>query len=159
MTSPKAVLMLVGNDIRNDTRVLKSAQALSEGGLDVTVLGYASAGVREESKLGRVRLLLVPVPWALRDGAKQRRHGISNLIELIQTHIFKKSFSLQKLCRQRRPLTPKSKTVGKSLQPSRFFQPKSSDGCHADIGADDQAAISAQDQRCAVAEGGRDGRP
>lgn len=75
MTSPKAVLMLVGNDIRNDTRVLKSAQALSEGGLDVTVLGYASAGVREESSLDRVRLLLVPVPWARRDGARQRRQA------------------------------------------------------------------------------------
>ena len=75
MTSPKAVLMLVGNDIRNDTRVLKTAQALSDGGLDVTVLGYASAGVREESWLGRVRLLLVPVEWALRVGAKQRRQA------------------------------------------------------------------------------------
>ncbi|MEO6142644.1 MAG: glycosyltransferase family 4 protein [Dermatophilaceae bacterium] len=73
MTSPKAVLMLVGNDIRNDTRVLKTAQALSEGGLDVTVMGYASAGVREESELGRVRLLLVPVPWVLRDRATARR--------------------------------------------------------------------------------------
>jgi len=61
VTSPKRLLMLVGNDIRNDTRVLKSALALSDGGLEVTVLGYASGGVREEAMLGEVRIIRVPV--------------------------------------------------------------------------------------------------
>lgn len=73
MTSQKRVLMLVGNDIRNDTRVLKTALALSDGGLEVTVLGYGSGGVREETELGRVRILRVPVSWRLRDGAKRKR--------------------------------------------------------------------------------------
>ncbi|MEP7036434.1 MAG: glycosyltransferase [Actinomycetota bacterium] len=67
MTSPKRLLMLVGNDIRNDTRVLKSALALADGGLEVTVLGYASGGVREEAMLGNVRIIRVPVTWRMRD--------------------------------------------------------------------------------------------
>ena len=64
--------MLVGNDIRNDTRVLKSALALSDGGIEVTVLGYASGGVREETTLGRVRIIRVPVAWQMQDHAKRR---------------------------------------------------------------------------------------
>lgn len=72
MTSPKRLLMLVGNDIRNDTRVLKTALALSDGGLEVTVLGYASGGVREETMLGRVRIIRVPVAWSMRDHLVRR---------------------------------------------------------------------------------------
>lgn len=68
--------MLVGNDIRNDTRVLKSALALSDGGLEVTVLGYASSGIREEAMLGRVRIIRVPVAWQLRDKAVSRRQAV-----------------------------------------------------------------------------------
>ena len=76
MTSPKRVLMLVGNDIRNDTRVLKTARALSEGGLEVTVIGYGSAGVREGFELGRVRMILVPVRWDLREGARRKHEAL-----------------------------------------------------------------------------------
>lgn len=76
MASTKRVLMLVGNDIRNDTRVLKTALALSDGGLDVTVVGYGSAGIREETVLGRVRMLRVPVAWRLRDGAKAKHKAM-----------------------------------------------------------------------------------
>ncbi|HYO20169.1 MAG TPA: glycosyltransferase family 4 protein [Dermatophilaceae bacterium] len=72
MTNPKRVLMLVGNDIRNDTRVLKSALALADGGLDVTVLGYGSDGVREDTQLGGVRILRIPVDWRSRDDAGLR---------------------------------------------------------------------------------------
>jgi len=68
--------MLVGNDIRNDTRVLKSALALSDGGLEVTVLGYASGGVRQESMMGGVRILRVPVAWQMRDHAVLRRQRV-----------------------------------------------------------------------------------
>lgn len=59
--------MMVGNDIRHDTRVLKTALALADGGLDVTILGYASSGRREETRLGPVRIIRVPVAWRLRD--------------------------------------------------------------------------------------------
>lgn len=76
MSSPKRLLMLVGNDIRNDTRVLKTALALSDGGLEVTVLGYAPGGLREESMLGRVRMIRVPVAWRTRDEALRRRQAI-----------------------------------------------------------------------------------
>ncbi len=76
--------MMVGNDIRHDTRVLKTALALADGGVDVTILGYASSGAREESHLGPVRIVRVPVAWRLRDrmwarqrAARERRlfHG------------------------------------------------------------------------------------
>jgi len=72
VTDPKRVLMIVGNDIRNDTRVLKTALALSDGALVVTVLGHGSAGVREDTQLGHVRILRVPVLWRSRDAARRR---------------------------------------------------------------------------------------
>lgn len=76
MSSPRRLLMLVGNDIRNDTRVLKTALALSDGGLDVSVLGYAPGGVREETTLGRVRMIRVPVAWRTRDQVLGRRQAV-----------------------------------------------------------------------------------
>lgn len=80
MTNPKRVLMLVGNDIRNDTRVLKTALALADGGLDVTVLGYGSDGVREDTLLGSVRILRIPVAWQSRDDSGLRgRESLSRI--------------------------------------------------------------------------------
>lgn len=61
------VLMMVGNDISHDTRVLKSALALADGGVEVTVLGYASTGVRTQTWLGPVRMIRVPIAWHRRD--------------------------------------------------------------------------------------------
>jgi glycosyltransferase involved in cell wall biosynthesis len=75
VNSPRRVLMLVGNDIRNDTRVLKTALALGDSGLDVTVLGLGPDGVREETQLGPVRILRIPVAWRSRDAARDRRGG------------------------------------------------------------------------------------
>lgn len=71
--APPRVLMMVGNDISHDTRVLKSALALADGGVDVTLLGYSSSGRREESTLGPVRIIRVPVQWRLRDAAQRRK--------------------------------------------------------------------------------------
>ena len=67
------VVMMVGNDISHDTRVLKMGLALASAGIDVTLLGYASSGVREERVLGPVRILRVPVAWQLRDASARRR--------------------------------------------------------------------------------------
>lgn len=67
------VVMMVGNDIAHDTRVLKMGLTLADAGLDVTLLGYASSGIREERMLGDVRILRVPVGWRLRDAAARRR--------------------------------------------------------------------------------------
>lgn len=67
--SPAKVVMMVGNDISHDTRVLKMGLTLADAGLDVTLLGYASSGRREETQLGPVRILRVPVAWRLRDAA------------------------------------------------------------------------------------------
>lgn len=72
----KRVVMMVGNDIAHDTRVLKMGLTLADAGVDVTLLGYASSGVREERMLGRVRILRVPVEWRLRKAflkARERR--------------------------------------------------------------------------------------
>lgn len=67
------MLMLVGNDIRHDTRVLKSALAISDGGAKVTVIGYASNGYFEHMAFGDVEIYRVPVPWRIADRFKKRR--------------------------------------------------------------------------------------
>lgn len=72
-TAPRKVVMMVGNDIAHDTRVLKMGLSLADAGLDVTLLGWASSGMREERQFGPVRILRVPVGWRLRDAAIQRR--------------------------------------------------------------------------------------
>lgn len=77
MTAPLRVLMIVANDISHDTRVLKSALALADGGAQVSILGVSSKGTREESTLGPVRILRVPVAFHRRDAqalaVKERR--------------------------------------------------------------------------------------
>lgn len=65
--------MMVGNDVRHDTRVLKSALALADAGLDVTVLGLSTTGRREESDLGPVRIIRVPAGRVVRDAAALQR--------------------------------------------------------------------------------------
>ncbi len=67
---PAQVLMIVGNDIRHDTRVLKTGLSLADAGLAVTLLGYSPSGRREESTLGPLRIIRVPVAWTLRDAAR-----------------------------------------------------------------------------------------
>lgn len=59
--------MMVGNDITYDTRIYKTALALADGGLQVTVLAYSPTGVRRETSFGPVRIIRVPVRWALRN--------------------------------------------------------------------------------------------
>lgn len=71
--APRKIVMMVGNDIAHDTRVLKMGLTMADAGLDVTLLGYASSGIRQESMLGDVRILRVPVAWRLRDAAAKRR--------------------------------------------------------------------------------------
>lgn len=67
------VVMLVANDIRRDTRVRKSALAVAAAGARVTVVGYGKEGRREETTLGPVTLLRVPVEFARRDMERERR--------------------------------------------------------------------------------------
>lgn len=64
--------MMVGNDIRHDTRVYKSALALADGGVQVTLLGWSPSGYREDSVFGPVRIIRVPVPFALRASRNAR---------------------------------------------------------------------------------------
>ncbi|GGK67697.1 glycosyltransferase family 4 protein [Ornithinimicrobium pekingense] len=68
-----AILMMVGNDIRHDTRVLKTALALADGGAAVTILGHASSGFREDARLGDVRILRVPVAFRFRSTQQARK--------------------------------------------------------------------------------------
>jgi glycosyltransferase involved in cell wall biosynthesis len=73
--------MMVGNDIAHDTRVLKMGLTLADAGLDVTLLGYASSGHREEMSFGKVRILRVPVMWRMKEAAAARRasHRVPHL--------------------------------------------------------------------------------
>ncbi|MDO5628707.1 MAG: glycosyltransferase [Mobilicoccus sp.] len=61
------VLMMVGNTIAHDTRVLKSALALADGGAQVTLLGASPEPYRQDTWLRDVRVIRVPVPYRLRD--------------------------------------------------------------------------------------------
>ncbi len=72
MTGPH-VVMLVANDVTADTRVRKSALAVAALGARVTVVGLTTGPRREESRLGQVTILRVPVDFVLRDRRKDRR--------------------------------------------------------------------------------------
>ncbi|WP_035937784.1 glycosyltransferase [Knoellia aerolata] len=77
--------MIVANDISHDTRVLKSGLALTDAGLEVTLLGRSTSSRREESTLGPLRVVRVPVPWTLkeaRDDARLRRRRPRLSLEL-----------------------------------------------------------------------------
>jgi glycosyltransferase involved in cell wall biosynthesis len=79
--APAKIVMMVGNDIAHDTRVLKMGLTLADAGLDVTLLGYASSGHREEMVLGKVRILRVPVIWRMKEAAAARKasHRVPHL--------------------------------------------------------------------------------
>ncbi|GAB47077.1 glycosyltransferase family 4 protein [Mobilicoccus pelagius] len=66
------VLMMVGNTIAHDTRVLKSALALADGGVQVTLLGASPTPYRQDTWLQDVRVLRVPVSYRLRDERLRR---------------------------------------------------------------------------------------
>ncbi|HEX2807695.1 MAG TPA: hypothetical protein VHN80_16150, partial [Kineosporiaceae bacterium] len=72
------VVMLVANDVRADTRVRKSALAVAALGLRVTVVGITAGARRWDTVLGDpdeggVRIVRVPVDFALSRTRKQRR--------------------------------------------------------------------------------------
>src|SRR5689334_1421139 len=69
---PPHVVMVVGNDVTTDTRVRRMAATLASTGRRVTVLALTSGPVREESWLGAVRLVRVPVRFDLRDAYRAR---------------------------------------------------------------------------------------
>lgn len=68
------VVMLVGNDVTTDNRVLKTATTLARSGARVTVVGNATSGVRSDISLGDVRILRVPLEMKLKL-ARQKKRG------------------------------------------------------------------------------------
>ncbi|GAB47078.1 hypothetical protein MOPEL_003_01020 [Mobilicoccus pelagius NBRC 104925] len=72
------MLMLVNNDIRHDTRVMKSALAVADGGAHVTVIGYGSEGYPEHVRLGDVEIYRVPLAWRYHHKAQDRRRRFEN---------------------------------------------------------------------------------
>ena len=67
------VVMMVANDVANDTRVKKEAVALARAGLRVTLLGATSEAFPGDTWLGDVRIVRVPVAFTRRDAAARRR--------------------------------------------------------------------------------------
>ena len=67
------VVMLVANDVSTDSRVKKEALAVARTGLSVTVVGLTAGNQREESLLGPVRVIRVPVSYTLRDSRVRKR--------------------------------------------------------------------------------------
>ncbi len=64
--------MMVGNDIKYDTRVYKTALALADGGLEVTVLAFSPTGHRLDTRFGPIRIVRIPVPFRLRKKHQER---------------------------------------------------------------------------------------
>jgi glycosyltransferase involved in cell wall biosynthesis len=82
MTSddPRArVVMVVANDVSNDTRVKKEALAVAAMGLDVTILGMASETHPGDSMMGPVRIKRVPMLYENRERFRLRRRRIRTL--------------------------------------------------------------------------------
>ena len=72
-TTPPHVVMIVGNTVSNDTRVLKTATTLARAGARVTVLGYAGTLPTHRTALGAVIVLRVPVLFRLRRARSEGR--------------------------------------------------------------------------------------
>lgn len=98
--APK-IVMMVGNDIAHDTRVLKMGLTLADAGLDVTLLGYASSGVREERRFGNVRILRVPVAWRMRDAAAARKKERRARLDLAMDPAHRRTLDLEASLRRR----------------------------------------------------------
>ncbi len=69
------VVMLVANDITNDTRVLKEAVALGDAGWRVTLVGVSTSGRTTVDTLdGDVVMIRVPGRFVLRDDRNRQRY-------------------------------------------------------------------------------------
>jgi len=68
------IVMLVANDITNDTRVLKEAVALGRAGYRVTLLGVSASGRASVDSIdGGVVMIRLPGRFVLRDERNRRR--------------------------------------------------------------------------------------
>src|SRR5689334_1721376 len=68
--------MLVANDIRNDSRVRKSAVSALRAGARVTLLGLGLDGERDDTNLAGVHLIRVPTSLAYTKGVSLRRRRL-----------------------------------------------------------------------------------
>ncbi|MEU4390541.1 glycosyltransferase [Kribbella sp. NPDC023855] len=67
------VVMLVANEVTNDSRVRKEAAALAEAGVQVTVLGVSGNGRQSREMLDGAMVVRVAVPFTLREQRKASR--------------------------------------------------------------------------------------
>lgn len=67
--------VVVNNEITGDSRVLKTALTASRAGWDVTLVGRAKGRVREESMLGPIRVVRVPLVRRMHDRFEQVQRG------------------------------------------------------------------------------------
>jgi len=72
-TADLRVVMMVANDVTNDSRVRKEAAALAETGAEVTVLGVSASGLPSREMLDGALIVRVAVPFSLREERKRSR--------------------------------------------------------------------------------------
>jgi glycosyltransferase involved in cell wall biosynthesis len=77
-TADLRVVMMVANDVTNDSRVRKEAAALAEAGAEVTVLGVSASGLPSREMLDGALIVRVAVPFALREERKRSRTARRN---------------------------------------------------------------------------------
>jgi glycosyltransferase involved in cell wall biosynthesis len=69
------VVMMVANDVTNDSRVRKEAAALAETGAEVTVLGVSANGLPSREILDGALIVRVAVPFDLKEERKRSRRA------------------------------------------------------------------------------------
>lgn len=70
--SAPRVVVIPGNDVVHDARVLKYVATLANLGLDVTAVGVARKGVRRDFMIGTARVVVEVVPPPLATASRQR---------------------------------------------------------------------------------------
>lgn len=75
----KHVVMVVANEVSNDSRVQKTALAASEAGYRVTVVGLSKKAKREVEILGEAEIVRVPVPFTRYHAARGTNGPVAKL--------------------------------------------------------------------------------
>lgn len=96
MTSPPHIVAIVGNDITIDSRVKKTAAAAAAAGYRSTIVCYTAERSRQDTTMGQVRVVKVPVPFAVRNGPGRTPRPIRPFVgtELAERRLAKRTRQL-----------------------------------------------------------------
>ena len=96
MTAAPHIVAIVGNDITIDSRVKKTAAAAAAAGFRSTIVCYTAERQRRDVQMGQVRVIKVPVPFAVRNGPGRTPRPIRPFVatELAERRLAKRTRQL-----------------------------------------------------------------